>query len=89
MISLLFLPFSLIIGILLGTIYFRGLWLTLRKLPKVKSPLLLAISSFIARLLIVMTGFTMIIFYSNNYAILHLLVCLGAFFWVRNSMIKS
>ncbi len=88
MISLNFLPLTLIWGALLSTIYFGGLWITVRKLPKSRSPIFLAIGSFICRLGIVLGGFSLLLSFAKDYAPLHLLACLLTFFFVRNRMIK-
>jgi F1F0 ATPase subunit 2 len=47
-------------GIGLGTFYFGGLWLTVRRLPKVKRPALLSMCSFFGRLGIIIFGFYLI-----------------------------
>ena len=54
-ISNLVLPF--IAGILLGMIFFGGLWFTVKKLTASKMPALLVLSSFIFRVGIVLIGF--------------------------------
>ncbi|WP_442944598.1 N-ATPase subunit AtpR [Nostoc sp.] len=46
--SLLFLPVTLV----LGNLYFRGLWMTVQKLPTAESPILLTLGSFFGRLAI-------------------------------------
>ncbi len=54
-ISNILLPF--IVGLLLGIIFFGGLWFTVKKLPLSKIPALLTVSSFVFRICIVLTGF--------------------------------
>lgn len=49
------LPF--IAGLLLGVIFFGGLWVTVKKLTASKMPALLVLSSFIFRVGIVLIGF--------------------------------
>jgi F1F0 ATPase subunit 2 len=88
MISLFFLPLTLILGALLGIIYFGGLWITVRRLPKVRAPIFLAIGSLIGRLAIVLSGFSVLLFCAKDYAPLHLVACLVMFFWVRNRTIE-
>ncbi|MEE3719742.1 ATP synthase subunit I [Tumidithrix elongata RA019] len=88
MISLFFLPVTLILGAVLGTIYFGGLWVTVRKLPKARAPVLLALGSFFGRLGIVLAGFSLLLFCIKDYAPLHLIACLGMFFWIRNRTIE-
>jgi F1F0 ATPase subunit 2 len=43
-------------GILLGTIFFGGLWLTVRRLPSARHPALLMIGSLLLRTAIVLAG---------------------------------
>jgi F1F0 ATPase subunit 2 len=47
----------LIIGLLLGLVFFGGLWFTVKKLMLSKTPGLLMIGSFFLRIGIVMAGF--------------------------------
>ena len=54
-ISNLVLPF--ILGLLLGVLFFGGLWFTVKKLNSSEMPALLVLSSFIFRISIVLTGF--------------------------------
>lgn len=93
MIKLLMLPLMLILGalfgILLGNIYFVGLWLTVRKLPQVRAPMLLAMGSFISRLAIVLVGLSLLLLLAKDYLPLPLLTCLLMFFWVRNHTINK
>jgi F1F0 ATPase subunit 2 len=51
---------ALIGGMLLGVIFFGGLWLTVKKIIKSKTPALLMLSSFIFRIVIVLVGFYII-----------------------------
>ena len=44
-------------GMLLGVIFFGGLWFTVKKIIKSKTPALLMLSSFIFRIIIVLLGF--------------------------------
>lgn len=89
MTSLVFLPLALIWGALLSTIYFVGLWVTVRKLPQARSPIFLAIGSFIGRLGIVLGGFSLLLFFAKDYALLHLLACLVTFFWCAIALLNS
>ncbi len=54
-ISNIVLPF--IIGLLLGVIFFGGLWFTVKKLAASKIPALLMVGSFVFRICLVLTGF--------------------------------
>ncbi len=47
----------LIAGLLLGTVFFGGLWFTVKKLTASKMPALLVLGSFIFRVGIVLIGF--------------------------------
>lgn len=87
--SLLFLPVTLVLGILLGNLYFRGLWMTVQKLPTAESPILLTLGSFFGRLAIAITGFALVLAIAQENALWHLIVCLGAFIWVRNRTIEK
>ncbi len=46
-----------IVGLLLGIIFFGGLWFTVKKLTTSKMPALLVMGSFIGRIVIVLAGF--------------------------------
>ena len=48
---------ALTAGLLLGFLYFRGLWLTVKKLPDTDRPFLTAIGSFALRAAVVLAGF--------------------------------
>jgi len=52
---------SFFMGVLLGTFYFGGLWLTIKRLPCSRQPTLLSLASFFARSLICILGFYLII----------------------------
>ena len=87
--SLFFLPVTFILGILLGNLYFRGLWITVQKLPTAQNPILLTFGSFFGQLPIAIAGFALVLAIAQEYAIWHLLVGVGAFIWVRNRMINK
>ncbi|MEO7765843.1 MAG: ATP synthase subunit I [Ferruginibacter sp.] len=46
-----------IVGLLLGVLFFGGLWFTVKKLAASKTPALLVMGSFVFRISIVMAGF--------------------------------
>jgi F1F0 ATPase subunit 2 len=48
-------------GVLLGILFFGGLWLTVRRLPTTRHPLGLTLSSLILRMGIVLGGFILVI----------------------------
>lgn len=47
----------LLAGIILGVLFFGGLWLTVRKLSSLKNPTLWYFASYLVRMAVVMTGF--------------------------------
>mgnify|MGYP001821762030 CR=1 FL=1 len=55
--DLLPLALSLGAGIGFGIFYFCGLWLTVRRLPTARRPVLMSLSSFFGRLAVVLLGF--------------------------------
>ena len=55
--NLLLLALSLVAGLLLGTIFFGGLWWTVRKGVSSKHPALWFLSSMLVRMSIVLLGF--------------------------------
>ncbi len=87
--SLFFLPVTLGLGILIGNFFFRSLWMTIQKLPTTQSPILLTLGSFFGRLAIAIAGFILVLVIAQENALWHLLVCLGAFIWVRNHTIEK
>lgn len=70
---------SLIGGIVLGILFFGGLWLTIRKGIHSKRPTLLFFSSLIIRLTIVVFGF----YYIGANSWVRILVCLAGFLIAR------
>lgn len=66
-------------GILLGVIYFGGLWLTIQKMGEVDRPVLLLAGSFIVRLALVLAGFYLV----SNGRLELLAVSLVSFFLTR------
>lgn len=71
-------------GIVLGLVYFGGLWITVCRLPKVKRQALWMLSSFILRNILVAAGF---------YAVIQLgwqsvLLCLAGLLGVRLAMTR-
>jgi F1F0 ATPase subunit 2 len=88
MIDLVFLPLTLLMGIGLGLLYFGGLWLTVRQLSKTQNPVLLSLLSFWGRITISLVGFFLVMRWGENNLVIHLSICLTAFFWVRNRMVQ-
>jgi F1F0 ATPase subunit 2 len=74
-----------IAGLVLGTMYFGGLWLTLRHLARSHQPAFLAFGSYFGRLAACFTGFYLI---SRVAGLPGLLVCLAAFIIVRMVLVR-
>ena len=74
---------AFIVGLLLGTIFFGGLWFTVRKLVASKIPALWFLGSFILRIGITLTGF----YYISSGSWQRLLVCVAGFITARYSVI--
>jgi len=66
-------------GLLLGTLFFGGLWLTVRKLVTSKIPALWFLGSFILRVSITLIGFYYI--FSGSWQ--RLLICVAGFIIAR------
>jgi F1F0 ATPase subunit 2 len=80
----LFLALALAAGVGLGIFYFAGLWLTVRKLPTTPRPVFFSLSSFFARLVVVILGF----YFVMNGRWLRLLVCLFGFLCARFVLVR-
>lgn len=76
--------FALSGGILLGTFYFGGLWLTVRSIPGARSPALLTMGSYMSRMLITLAGF----YFLMGDRLESLLVCLVGFLLARYVLFK-
>src|SRR5580658_1998864 len=57
MTEVLYLTFPFIAGLLLGTLFFGGLWLTVKKMAVARMPALLFLGSFVFRTAITLGGF--------------------------------
>jgi F1F0 ATPase subunit 2 len=75
---------ALAAGIVLGTFYFGGLWLTVRRLPTAQRPALLSLLSFFARLGVVLSGFYLVM--DGHWQ--RLLACLLGFLGVRFLLVR-
>jgi F1F0 ATPase subunit 2 len=71
-------------GIVLGTFYFYGLWLTVRKLPSARRPVVMSLSSFFGRLAVVLVGFYFVT--AGQWE--RLVVCLVGFLTVRIVLVR-
>jgi F1F0 ATPase subunit 2 len=74
-------------GLILGLLYFGGLWLTVRRLPTTRHPISLAIGSLVLRLGLCLGGFAGFLGLSQPVP-LPLLACVAGFFWTRNRMVQ-
>lgn len=70
-------------GLLLGTLFFGGLWFTVRKLVTSKIPALWFLGSFILRVSITLIGF----YYISSGSWQRLLICLAGFITARYTVI--
>ncbi len=71
-------------GIGLGTFYFGGLWLTVKRLPKVRRPALLSMCSFFGRLGIILFGFYLIM--DGHWE--RMIVCMIGFLVMRGILVR-
>jgi F1F0 ATPase subunit 2 len=87
----LFLPIAIAVGIgwgmLLGLLYFGGLWMTVRRLATTRHPIQLALVSLLMRLGLCLAGFALLLEMPQPTP-LPLLGCVAAFFWTRNRMVQ-
>jgi len=74
---------AFIVGLLLGTIFFGGLWVTVRKLATSKMPALWFLGSFFLRVSITLLGF----YYISSGSWQRLLICVAGFITARYSVI--
>ena len=74
---------AFIVGLLLGTIFFGGLWVTVRKLATSKMPALWFLGSFFLRVSITLIGF----YYISSGSWQRLLICVAGFITARYSVI--
>lgn len=58
-IPLLLLAFA--VGVVLASVHFTGLWLTVKRLPSARRPLVLALSSHFLRLAVTLAGFFLLV----------------------------
>jgi len=72
------------IGAVLGALYFGGLWLTVRRLPRLDHPMLWLLASTITRLALVLAAFLLV---SQGHWT-RLLACLIGFVAVRLYLVR-
>lgn len=76
-------------GIVLGLVYFGGLWITVCRLPKVKRQASWMLSSFILRNVLVAAGFYAILRLGWQFVLLYLAGVLGVRFVMTRRINKS
>jgi F1F0 ATPase subunit 2 len=81
--EIVYMSLAFIVGLLLGTIFFGGLWLTVRKLVISKIPAIWFLGSFILRVSITLIGF----YYISSGSWQRLLICVAGFITARYSVI--
>jgi F1F0 ATPase subunit 2 len=69
-------------GVVLGLVYFLGLWLTVKKVPGVRRPYLFLSGSFLIRMALVLAGFYVLLTYNWTYLILAMVTFLITRHWV-------
>ena len=74
-----YLAYALMAGIILGALYFGGLWVTVNRLPKARHPALLVLLSYFLRIALLMGGFYLVM--DENW--LPLTVCVAGFLAMR------
>lgn len=75
----------LIAGLVLGLLYFGGLWLTLRRLATAKQPAFLVLGSYLGRLAICLAGFVIVALTARLQGIL---ICTAAFIAIRMIVVR-
>ncbi|WP_417376896.1 ATP synthase subunit I [Gimesia maris] len=75
---------SLVCGLVLGTLFFGGLWLTIRNLQKVSHPALLFLASALTRTILTISGFWCIgVWLDESSRWQRLTICLAGFILAR------
>ena len=75
---------SLVTGAVLGTFYFGGLWITVRRLAVTQQPALVTLVSFVVRAVVVLLGFYFVM--GGRWE--RLVACLGGFLLARMLFIR-
>ncbi|MBE2202300.1 MAG: ATP synthase subunit I [Anaerolinea sp.] len=76
--------FSFLVGILIGALYFSGLWYTVRQLPASRRPALLLIGSYVLRLALLVGAIYLLT--GNHWS--HLLSALTGVLLARTFLIR-
>lgn len=77
------LTIALLTGMLLGTIFFSGLWWTIRKITTSKFPGILFLSSLIIRIAIITLGFFLVTKLHSENSWMLVVICLLGFLLAR------
>jgi F1F0 ATPase subunit 2 len=83
--DILYMILTLIIGMALGSLFFGGLWFTVKKAVTAKYPAIWFFVSFISRVSIVLIGF----YYVSQAGWQHLLICLLGFIAARFLVVRT
>ncbi|NPV07383.1 MAG: ATP synthase subunit I [Anaerolineae bacterium] len=83
--SALGLALSGLAGVVLGLLFYGGLWLTLDRLTATRSPALLVLTSFLVRTLLAVAGFLLL----SGGRWERLLACLAGFIVARLALVKA
>ena len=75
---------ALMAGLGLGFCYFGGLWLTVQYVPAVRYPALLIFASFVARVVLCLVGFSVVMAGSWE----RLSLCLVGFLFMRQLLVR-
>lgn len=76
---------SFVTGILMGTFFFGGLWLTLKRLPDSRNPVLLTMGSYFGRIAVCVSGFYVAVKIGDWEG---LLVFMGGFMIMRFALVR-
>ena len=79
MIEILYKVFAFILGLVLGALFFGGLWFTVKKVVTIRKPALWILGSFIVRVGITLIGF----YYISAGSWQRLLICVIGFITAR------
>lgn len=83
--DILILGLGLFSGLVLGLLYFGGLWWTLEQLPRRSRPKLWLTQSYILRVAIALTGF----YFIMRQSVVALFFCLFGFFFMRWILLRK
>jgi len=51
---------SLVVGVMLGVLFYGGLWMTVRRLPVTRHPVAMTLGSLVLRMAMVLTGLLLV-----------------------------